>query len=121
MGSAYFCGLMNKKKIVLQEVVLGLMLSLLAILFFDFSTAASKVNHNDVYCCEVVESEADAEWSQDIDFDFLPIYFYQRSSELADAVPVLEVCIPAIQDVQTAQVSVPLYVKNHQFKFHLSA
>jgi len=121
MRSVYFCNWMNKKKIVIQEVVLGLMLSLLAILFFDFSTAASKVNHNDVYCCEVAESEADAEWNQDFDFHFLADGFYQRSAELLNLVPDVEVCVSEFRGVKSALVSVPLYVKNHQFKFHLLA
>ncbi len=121
MSSSYFCTLMNKKKIVLQEVFLGMMLSLLAILFFDFSTAVNKVEHNDVFCCEVAETEADAEWSQDFDFDFLPICFNQRSAELSHLVPVFEMRVPVFMGAQTALEAIPLYLKNQQFKFHLSA
>ncbi len=112
---------MNKKRIVLQEVVLGLMLSLLAILFFDFSTAVVKEKQSDVYCCEVAEIEADAEWSQDWNFDFLPDYNYQRAEFFQINSPLIIFENRGDEHCAYGVVSVPIYVQNHQFKFHLTA
>lgn len=112
---------MNKKRIVIQEVVLGLMLSLLAILFFDFSTAVVKEKHSDVYCCEVAESEVDAEWSQDWDFDFLPDYGYQHIDYFQINAPQIILENRSEDPGSNRVVSLPIYVQNHQFKYHLSA